>query len=74
MDKITQTLIRYEWKAFVRNKFQLLMLAVTFLFGLYAIYYGQSEIKNQKDTIEAVTALELEEFSEYKASFTEEMA
>lgn len=73
MNKITQTLIRYEWKAFIRNKFQLLMLAVTFVFGLYAIYYGQSEINAQRQTIEAVTTLEQEEFSQYKASFTEEM-
>lgn len=73
MNKTTQTVIRYEWKAFVRNKFQLLMLAVTFVFGLYAIYYGQSEINAQRETIKAVTALEQEEFSQYKASFTEEM-
>ena len=74
MDKVTQTLIHYEWKTFMRNKFQLLMLAVIFLFGLYAIYYGQSEINGQRETIEAVTALEREEFSGYKASFAEEMA
>ncbi len=73
MNKITQTVIRYEWKSFVRNKFQLLMLAVTFVFGLYAIYYGQSEINSQRETIKAVTALEQDEFSQYKASFKEEM-
>ncbi len=73
MDSTTQTLIRYEWKTFVRNRFQLLMLAVTFLFGLYAIYYGKSEINGQRETIKAVQALEQEEFSSYKATFTEEM-
>jgi len=70
---MTQTLIRYEWKAFVRNRLQLLMLAVTFLFGLYAIYYGKSEINAQRQTIKAVQDLEQEEFSSYKATFTEEM-
>ncbi|MTI22867.1 DUF3526 domain-containing protein [Fulvivirga sp. RKSG066] len=73
MDSTIKTLVRYEWKAFVRNKFQLIMLVVTFLFGLYAIYYGQSEINAQRNTINAVTAIEHEEFSTYKASFTEEM-
>jgi len=57
----------------VRNRLQLLMLVVTFLFGLYAIYYGQSEINAQRQTIRVVQALEQEEFSSYQASFTEEM-
>lgn len=73
MDKTTQTLIRYEWKSFIRNRFQLLMLAAAFVFGMYAIYYGQSEINGQRQTIEAVTALEQKEFFEYKASFREEL-
>lgn len=73
MNKITKTLIRYEWTAFIRNRFQLLMIALTFAFGLYAIYYGQSEINAQRKTIRAVQALELDEFSSYKSSFTEEM-
>lgn len=73
MDKSTQTLIRYEWKTFLRNRFQLFMLAITFLFGLYAIYYGQAKVNAQRETIKEVTALEEEEFHQYKASFTEEM-
>ncbi|WP_020533205.1 DUF3526 domain-containing protein [Flexithrix dorotheae] len=73
MDRSTRTLIRYEWKTFYRNRFQLLMLAVIFLFGLYAIYYGKSEINEQRQTIQAVKALEHNEFSAYQASFTEEM-
>ncbi|SHK67040.1 ABC-2 type transport system permease protein [Reichenbachiella agariperforans] len=73
MNRQILTLIRYEWKTFVRNKFQLLLLVITFLFGLYAIYYGQSEINAQRETINAVTALETKEFSQYKGSFTTEM-
>ncbi|MCB0629976.1 MAG: ABC transporter permease subunit, partial [Lewinella sp.] len=71
MDKTIATLIRYEWKVFVRNRFQLLILAVTFVLGLYAIYNGKVVINTQRDTIEAVTALEKEEFQKYKASFQE---
>ncbi|WKN44161.1 DUF3526 domain-containing protein [Tunicatimonas pelagia] len=73
MPRTSQLLIYYEWKMLIRNRFQLLMLAVTFLFGMYAIYYGQSEINAQRQTIRAVQALEQEEFSSYQASFTEEM-
>lgn len=73
MDKVTQTLVLYEWKAFIRNRFQLALLALTCAFGLYAIYYGQSEINAQRETIKGVTTLENEEFSSYKASFVEEM-
>lgn len=70
MNSSTKTLIRYEWKSFVRNKFQLLLLLLTFGFGMYAIYYGNAEIDAQRETIKAVTALEEEEFSEYEASFS----
>ncbi|MBT29188.1 MAG: hypothetical protein CMO01_05960 [Thalassobius sp.] len=73
MDKSTKTLIHYEWKTFTRNKFQLLLLAITFVFALYAIYYGKSEINAQLDTIEAVKNLEEKEFAEYKASFQKEL-
>ncbi len=73
MDKPIRTLIRYEWKSFVRNKFQLFMLSVILIFGLYAIYSGQSEINMQRETIQEVTALEQEEFSKYKASYDEEV-
>lgn len=73
MNRSTKTLIRYEWKAFVRNRFQLLMLAVLFTFGLYAIYYGQSKINAQRDTIQAVTALEEQEFAKYRVSLQQEL-
>lgn len=73
MDSMTKTILRYEWKTFVRNRFQILMLAISLLFGLYAIYYGRSEIDAQRETIEAVRQIEEEEFSTYQASFTEEM-
>ncbi len=64
-----KTLIRYEWKSFIRNKFQLLLLCITFCFGMYAIYYGNAEIEAQRDTIKAVMALEETEFHQYKSSF-----
>lgn len=71
MDKTTATLIRYEWKVFIRNRFQLLILTATFVLGLYAIYNGKAVIDTQRDTIEAVTTLEQEEFQKYKVSFQE---
>ncbi len=73
MDNMTKSLVRYEWKAFVRNKFQVFLIAITLLFSFYAIYYGQSEIEAQKRTIRAVKELESTEFSGYKASFKEEL-
>lgn len=73
MDRMIKTLIYYEWKSFIRNRFQLVMLAITFLFGLYAIYYGRSEIDAQRETIKAIQKLEHNEFSSYKSSFSEEM-
>lgn len=73
MDNTTKTLIYYEWKTFVRNRFQLFMLFVTMIFGLYAIYYGKSEVDAQRETIHAIIDLETKEFSQYKGSFTEEM-
>lgn len=74
MDNRVKTLMRYEWKSFIRNKFQLLLLCITFGFGMYAIYYGNAEIDAQRETIAAVTALEEKEFSEYRASFANEGA
>ncbi|REE02048.1 DUF3526 domain-containing protein [Marinoscillum furvescens] len=73
MNRATRKIIQYEWKVFIRNRFQLLMLGVLFLFGLYAIYHGQAEIIDQRDTINAVMKLEQSEFDAYKSSFTEEL-
>ena len=69
MDKAIKTLIRYEWVSFIRNRFQLLMVGVTFLFGIYAIYYGQTEINAQREVIKEIMELEQNEFSTYLASF-----
>ncbi|MFD0964048.1 DUF3526 domain-containing protein [Pseudofulvibacter geojedonensis] len=65
-------LIKYEWKLFVRNRFQLLFLAIFLLVSAYAIYYGRSEIKTQKENIEVVKTLEKEGFEKYIASFGKE--
>lgn len=70
MNRITQTVIKYEWKTFLRNKFQLLMLTIVLVFGCYAVYNGLTEINAQRETIDAITALEQEEFSNYKATFS----
>lgn len=67
-----QTLVRYEWKAFIRNTFQLFMLLVMAAIGMYAIYSGQSEINQQRKNIEIVSNLEEEEFSKYRSSFENE--
>ena len=73
MDKITKTIIRYEWRSFVRNKFQLLLLAIIFIFGMYAIYYGASVVNVQKKTISDVQKIEEDEFYQYQISFDEEL-
>ncbi len=67
-----ETLVRYEWKAFIRNTFQLFMLLVMAAIGMYAIYSGQSEINQQRKNIEIVSNLEKEEFSKYRSSFENE--
>ncbi|ELR69404.1 hypothetical protein C900_05094 [Fulvivirga imtechensis AK7] len=72
MDNAIKTLIRYEWISFARNRFQLLMIGVTFLFGLYAIYYGQSEIDAQRNVIKEIMEMEQGEFKTYQASFKRE--
>ncbi|SNY95428.1 DUF3526 domain-containing protein [Flagellimonas pacifica] len=73
MDKVTKTIIRYEWASFVRNKFQLLLLAIIFLFGMYAIYYGTSVVEEQQKTIADVQIIEEDEFHQYQVSFDEEL-
>ncbi|WP_062059458.1 DUF3526 domain-containing protein [Aquimarina longa] len=74
MSSVTRTLIHYEWISFIRNRFQIIMLGCIFLLGIYAIYYGQSEIRVQRETIKDVLEIEKEEFHQYQASFKEELA
>lgn len=73
MNKPVKTLLYYEWISFIRNKFQLLLIGVTFLFGLYSIYYGKSEINVQRSTIADVRAIERAEFQQYKGAFKAEL-
>lgn len=73
MNRVTITLLRFEWVSFTRNIFQIVMLGCTFLLGLYAIYYGQSEIKVQRETIKDVIEIEKTEFHQYQTSFKEEL-
>lgn len=72
MNVTFKTIVKYEWRTFLRNRYQVLMLMVLFLFGIYAIHYGQSEVSTQRETIEAIVDLEQEEFANYKASFAQE--
>jgi len=73
MNKVTKTIIRYEWASFIRNKFQLLLLVIIFLFAMYAIYYGTSVINTQLKTITEVQKIEADEFHQYQVSFDEEL-
>lgn len=72
MHSITRILLHYEWKKFIRNRFQVWMLVLLAAFGCYAIYYGYSEIQAQRDILEAVQALEKAEFDGYRASFEQD--
>ncbi|MEL6536033.1 MAG: DUF3526 domain-containing protein [Bacteroidota bacterium] len=71
MASITQIILRYEWKIFIRNRFQLWMLLLVAVIGLYSIYYGHTEIATQRQVLTSVMALEKSEFDTYRASFQE---
>lgn len=73
MNSSTKKILLYEWKVFSRNRFQIIILGITFLFGLYAIHYGKSKIAVQYDVIKSIEEIEQLEFAEYEASFTEEL-
>lgn len=45
------TIFKYEWKLFVRNKIALLAWSIMLLAGLYAVYYGRSFHASQLATI-----------------------
>lgn len=44
-------IFRYEWLHFRRNRLQVAMLTVLFLFGVYAIYYGNRQIDSQRASL-----------------------
>lgn len=44
-------ILKYEGLIFIRNRFQLVLLAIVFLLGCYSIYYGRTEIDKQRDAI-----------------------
>ncbi len=60
-----------EWKNLSRNKQLLIAIALFFAVGLYAIYYGNSEIKKQQNTIALVLEKEQESINKAKESFKE---
>lgn len=72
MSAITK-IIHYEWISFTRNTFQIALIGCIFFLGLYAIYYGQSEIEVQRQTIKDVLKIEENEFHQHQASFKEEL-
>ena len=49
-----KTLLTFEWKLFLRNRIFLLGIGLLFMAGIYAIYYGNTEISRQKTTVESV--------------------
>ncbi len=53
---MVQLIFKYEWLKLKRNVITLAIVAFTFVLGLYAIYYGYTEIEKQKQTIETVKA------------------
>ena len=69
MTNTAKKILQYEWIQFSRNWFQISILGVAFLFGLYSIYYGKSKIDVQSQVIEKVREIEQNEFDEYKSSF-----
>ncbi len=69
MTSTTKKILQYEWILFSRNWFQISILGVAFLFGLYSIYYGKSKIDVQSQVIEKIHKIEQNEFDGYKSSF-----
>ncbi|WP_417886633.1 ABC transporter permease [Zunongwangia sp.] len=50
-------LLKFEWLNFKANRSIKLLLALTFILGLYSIYYGSAEIKKQQEVIEALDGI-----------------
>lgn len=67
--KLTILLWRREGISIVRNTFQIILLTIVFLLGIYAVYYGHSKITEQRKIIENVKHIEKKEFEQYKESF-----
>lgn len=66
-----KTLLSFEWKLFLRNRIFLLGIGLVFFAGIYAIYYGNTEIIRQKATISSVQKADLERVAKQKADFKE---
>lgn len=64
-----QLIFRYEWLQLCRNKFQLLLLLLTVLLGIYSIYYGFNEIQKQKQTIEQVKQVQVKQILKIQEGF-----
>jgi ABC-2 type transport system permease protein len=60
-----------DWKNLSRNKQLLIAIALFFAIGLYAIFYGNSEIQKQKNTIDLVLKKEQEDIKKAQAEFKE---
>ena len=56
--KLTILLWRREGISIVRNTFQIILLTIVFLLGIYAVYYGHSKITEQRKIIENVKHIE----------------
>lgn len=49
-------IFKYEWLAFCRNPFHIGIFCLTFLFGLYSVWYGNQEIGRQREAIRLMKA------------------
>lgn len=70
--KLILLLWQREAISIIRNIFQMILLISIVLLGIYAIYYGNSIITKQQETIENVQSIQKNEFENYKKSFTNE--
>ncbi len=65
------TILKYEWISLLRNRILLGAMGLIFLAGIYAIYYGNTEMTKQKATIQLVQDAEKEKITKQKSDFKE---
>ena len=65
------TILKYEGINLLRNRISIAAIALLVVAGLYAIYYGKTEITRQNSTITAVLEAEKIKFEKAKSAFKE---
>ncbi|GAB3221297.1 DUF3526 domain-containing protein [Spirosoma arcticum] len=63
-------IFRYEWLHFRRNRWQVGLLTVLFGFGLYAIYYGNRQIDQQRTALALAEKQVQTEWTGYRAAIS----